>query len=116
MKILSIGLLFLISCSLFENPEREKILKAWIGKSVSELEGHPFFSQIPLKRKEVKGDKEIRNYEQIGKYSSKARAGTLGDGLGLPSETCQNIFTIKKGIIQKYEMKESCLTDKRKMP
>ncbi len=112
--------LILSSCgslvSSLVRDEQKNILAAWKGKPVSELESHPFFSKVPLKRKTVDGDVEVRNYEERGKYQSKARMQALGGGMGLPSETCQNIFTIKNGIIQKYEMKESCLTNEAKLP
>lgn len=99
-----------------KSEEREQILEAWKGKSVSELESHPFFSKVPLKRKTSDGETEIRNYEERGKYASKARNQSLGGRLGLPSEVCQNIFTIKNGIIKKYEMRESCLSNPEKAP
>lgn len=101
---------------MFRDPEREKIRKSWEGKSVSELEAHPFFSKIPLKRKESDGEIELRNYEEPGTYRSRANCASLGGCIGIGSGACQNIFTIKKGVISQYEMRESCLTDKRKYP
>jgi len=107
---------FIYSCSMMKSEQQEKILQAWVGRSVAELEGHKFFSHLPLKYKVMQGKTEIRNYEERGKYASKARSKGLGGGIGLPSEVCQNIFTIQDKIIQKYEMKESCLTNTNKMP
>src|SRR5438105_4789228 len=93
---------------------READLRSWQGRPVAELEKHPVFLTMPVVRTVTSDGTEIRNYvaaRNAGKcspdgsiFSSNVTHDAYNQFISCMQAyaTCQNIFAIKAGVIERY--------------
>lgn len=97
-------ILWLSACT--HTKEKNEMLAEWIGAPVTELQNHPYYSKLKLK-KEKKNDSEILTYADGRPMVTKARCDALGGCVGIES-WCENIFTVKDGVIKGLTLYGSC--------
>lgn len=97
----------LFSCSSTEK-QKELAWESWINQSVKELDKHPYFKNLPLKK--IKHDNGIETwlYRDQSRFQSDSYCQSLGGCQGMPIYNCDNAFSIQDGIILGFEQNGSC--------
>ncbi|WP_454619023.1 hypothetical protein [Bradyrhizobium cenepequi] len=119
---------------------RQEDVDAWAGRPVAELDVHPVFLTMKVVRTVTPDGTEIRNYVNSKDMVSCGGGGTVSPGfkpqgysaVAAPTTyssnvmctsstpTCNNLFYIKGGIVQRFTPVGSggarCFTDERMRP
>jgi len=92
-----------VSQNLTPQNVRQADLDAWVGLPVAALDTHPIFGKMTLQRYPAPDGSEVRDYVNL------ASAGA-----------CHNRFTVKEGVVQRYEPRAEgqirCFTDPSTRP
>jgi hypothetical protein len=103
---LMIFMVTLISCSSKE--QKIKAQTEWEGVSVSKIDEHPYFKNLPVSKVTNKSGIETWILKDQSKFQTDAYCQSLGGCLGMPIYNCNNIFSVKDNIILDFEQKGSC--------
>lgn len=117
MKIILL-LLLCFSCSSVE----QKDVDAWLGVDVIELETHPVFSTMQLKKQKLSDGRVMFDYIERTHHRNDVQCYDDGFGRrGMRSRTCtggervtfecHNQFFVKGKIIQSYRPSGACYTN-----
>lgn len=106
----TILLLVTTACSSPQKQEEKRTLalEDWKGHNVSELEEHRYFKFLPLKKIPHDGGIETWVYKDQSKFQTGAYCQSLGGCMGMPQYNCENIFSVKDGVILGFEQDGGC--------
>lgn len=107
-KFVSLILLItLVACAKSE--EKRKLAQSdWHGLEASALKDHKYFKTLPLKKIQNKSGIETWIFRDQTSFQTDAYCSSLGGCLGMPTYNCNNIFSVKDGIILDFEQNGSC--------
>lgn len=97
----------LLSCSSTEN-QKKVAWESWISRPVKEIEKHPYFRNLPVKKIKHANGIETWLYRDQSRFQSDSYCQSLGGCQGLPIYNCDNAFSIQDGIILGFEQNGSC--------
>lgn len=92
-----------VAYNLTPKSVRQADLDSWVGVPLASLQSHPLFSALNLQRYPAADGAEIFDYVN-----------------GTPTASCHNRFTVKAGVVQRYEPRAQgqtkCFTDDSARP
>jgi hypothetical protein len=109
--VLQILILFL-GCS---TTSKQTISESWKGLPTVALDTHSYWVTIPMKRVFTADGTEMRFYIDSGNFTY-CSGGRRSYSCLSELVTCNNIFYIKNGFVQKYEPAGSCYTKEVQLP
>lgn len=103
-------LLVTVSCS--SSKLREKQVKAWEtwkGRPVSEVDEHPYFKNIKVKKK-VKHEDGLETwvFKDQTPVQTSAYCQSLGGCISMPIYNCESAFSIQNGMVLGLEQTGTC--------
>ena len=105
---LFITLLSLLSCRSKSPTEETHEMQKWVGKSVSVLQKHPYFKNLPTKHFNHEGEAKSVLFTNQSKFQTGAYCQSLGGCIGLPVYNCQHVVKYKNDIITGIEETGTC--------
>jgi hypothetical protein len=105
--IAAFSLMALLSCA-HSHKNDELAWESWKGHSVDEFATHPYFKRLPWTKKEHDGGIETWLFRDQARYQTGAYCQSLGGCMDMPTFNCDNIFSVKSGIILGFEQSGSC--------
>lgn len=102
--------LAITACSTPQKQEERRLLaqEDWKGHKIEELKGHRYFKFLPVKKIPHDGGIETWVYKDQSKFHTGAYCQSLGGCVGMPQYNCENIFSVKDGIILGFEQDGGC--------
>lgn len=94
---------------------RQTTSEAWKGLPVEALDIHSYWVTIPMKRVFRADGAEMRFYIDSGNFTYCSRGGSSYSCLS-EKVTCNNIFYIKNGFVQKYKPAGRCYAKEIQLP
>ena len=104
-------LAFLWGCAT----SRQTISESWNGVPVEALDTHSYWVTIPMKKVFKADGTEMRFYIDSGNFTY-CSGGRHSYSCLSEKVTCNNIFYIKNGIVQKYEPAGRCYRKEVQLP
>ena len=101
-------LLLLFSCAGKSQKQKLISFENWKGHSVKELDDHPYFKHLPLKKVKHSDDFQIWIYRDQSRFQSDTYCMSLGGCVGIPIYNCDHAFSVKDGVIIGFEQNGTC--------
>ena len=109
MKLfIALPLVILAACSTPSPKKKVLAREKWIGLTTKDIEKHPYFKNLPVKKLKNTDGVETWVYRDQTNYQSSAYCQSLGGCMGMPFYNCDNAFSIKDGTILGYDQNGSC--------
>lgn len=99
MKFLLVLIPWMISCSSVPKEKVTVALESWKGRKATELDKHPYFKNIPLRKFKHPEGIEDWIFRDQTRFQTAAYCDSLGGCIGMPTYNCDIAFSVKEGII-----------------
>lgn len=100
--------LTLLSCTSVKHDQKLLAWEEWKGLPTSALEKHGYFKQLPVEKLKHEDGLETWFLRDQARFQTSAYCQSLGGCIGMPTYFCDNVFSVKNGIIMGFEQNGSC--------